>query len=356
MQQACLPSCRGRRTPAPRGLSAGRSASVLIVTLWTLFFLAALAVAVSGHVSAATRLAGALRADAAGRAAAQAGLEAAIMEALAETNVMGLAETSWNNDAARFSGSVDDAPAAGGGERALGAYRILYTYAGEEGTATNTGVTSEAARINLNELGNRSNRAMLKALLERAGGLDGRAADALVVSIRDWCDADDEERDAQLTGGSESGYYAALSAPYACHNGRLESMEELLLVNGVDPALCDAIAPYVTVYGTGEKIHVNLADPVVLECAARGAGVDAAEVEGLVSDVVRARPRPTLAAFSEVLGNTAPWQRMRRLLTTEADTVSGTACGRPAGAGRDTVRIAFAFDAGAGKMVYWNER
>src|SRR5690606_37078893 len=49
----------------------------------------------------------------------------------------------------------------------------------------------------------------------------------------DWLDADDEPRPL----GAEIDYYSGLSPAYACKNGPLETVEELLLVRGVTPRL-----------------------------------------------------------------------------------------------------------------------
>ena len=54
-------------------------------------------------------------------------------------------------------------------------------------------------------------------------------ADAIV----DWLDMDSSPR----PYGAEDDYYTALSPPYHCKNGPLDSLEELLLVRGVTPEL-----------------------------------------------------------------------------------------------------------------------
>src|SRR5262249_41429140 len=52
-------------------------------------------------------------------------------------------------------------------------------------------------------------------------------------SILDWMDADSDPR----PGGAEDEYYMALTPPYHCKNGPLDSLEELLFVKGVTPQL-----------------------------------------------------------------------------------------------------------------------
>ena len=52
-------------------------------------------------------------------------------------------------------------------------------------------------------------------------------------AILDWIDADDDA----APGGAENEYYIGLSPAYRCKNGPLDSLEELLLVQGVTPEL-----------------------------------------------------------------------------------------------------------------------
>jgi general secretion pathway protein K len=52
-------------------------------------------------------------------------------------------------------------------------------------------------------------------------------------AILDWLDPDDEPR----PEGAESDYYAGLETPYACKNGLMDSIEELLLIRGITPEL-----------------------------------------------------------------------------------------------------------------------
>ena len=60
-------------------------------------------------------------------------------------------------------------------------------------------------------------------------GMTEDVADAIL----DWIDTDDEP----LEYGAEIDYYSSLSPPYAPRNGPLQSVEELLLVRGVTPAM-----------------------------------------------------------------------------------------------------------------------
>jgi hypothetical protein len=95
------------------------------------------------------------------------------------------------------------------------------------------GLEDESAKINLNALvqldeqhpGENVGRQILMGL----PGMTENIAD----SILDWIDMDDEPREY----GAESDYYNGLNPPYSPKNGPLESVEELLLVEGMTPGL-----------------------------------------------------------------------------------------------------------------------
>ncbi len=97
-------------------------------------------------------------------------------------------------------------------------------------------------------------------------GLAPREVDDIVAAIKDWLDADDDD----TRSPAEDGYYLFLERPYACKDGPLDSVEELLLVKGMTPELFygtedqPGVAAYVSVFGDG-KININTADPMVLE-------------------------------------------------------------------------------------------
>jgi type II secretory pathway component PulK len=93
------------------------------------------------------------------------------------------------------------------------------------------GLEDESTKLNLNtllladEYAENGARQILMAL----PGMTEEIADAIL----DWIDPDNEPREY----GAEADYYAMLDPPYLPKNGPLESIEELLLVRGVTPAL-----------------------------------------------------------------------------------------------------------------------
>lgn len=68
-----------------------------------------------------------------------------------------------------------------------------------------------------------------KEILMNLPGMEEEIADAIL----DWLDEDDETRDY----GYEADYYESLEIPYSPRNGMVETLEELLLVEGVTPLL-----------------------------------------------------------------------------------------------------------------------
>lgn len=92
------------------------------------------------------------------------------------------------------------------------------------------GLMNESARLNLNaivnyEVDEDTQRMMLL-------GIPGMTED-LADKILDWIDADDTPR----TFGAESDIYQGMTPPYDAKNGSLDSIDELLLVEGVTPEL-----------------------------------------------------------------------------------------------------------------------
>jgi general secretion pathway protein K len=89
-------------------------------------------------------------------------------------------------------------------------------------------VTGEAGKVNINTVSDGTLRKIIGQL-----GLEGEARDIVTDSILDWRDPDDLYR----INGAENDYYQSLKEPYACKNGNLDAIEELLLVRGVTPDL-----------------------------------------------------------------------------------------------------------------------
>ncbi len=116
------------------------------------------------------------------------------------------------------------------------------------------GLEDEERKLNLNK----SSVELLRNFL-RACGVKTNEAVEIADAILDWRDEDDRERD----NGAEGTFYRGLEQAYDCKDGPFESVEELLLVKGITPALWVRLAPYLTVYGSG-RVNVNTASRPVL--------------------------------------------------------------------------------------------
>ena len=115
------------------------------------------------------------------------------------------------------------------------------------------GVVDEAGKINLNallQLDSTGNAGSTMLML-----LPNMTQD-VANAILDWMDPDDTPR----ASGAESDYYSSLNPPYQCKNGPLDSLEELLLVQGVTPQLLfgndrnrnGTLDPGEDIYGQGQ--------------------------------------------------------------------------------------------------------
>jgi type II secretory pathway component PulK len=93
------------------------------------------------------------------------------------------------------------------------------------------GLEDESTRLNLNTLlmAEKQQPGAATQLLMSLPGMTEDVSDAIL----DWLDTDEEQRPL----GAEADYYSGVSPPYACKNGPLETVEELLLVRGVTPRL-----------------------------------------------------------------------------------------------------------------------
>jgi general secretion pathway protein K len=139
-------------------------------------------------------------------------------------------------------------------------------------------ITDEQARINVNTATHDQLDKLLQCL-----GVDKINRDEIVDSILDWIDTNDEHR---LNGAESDNYYLKLAVPYRARNSQIESVNELLQIKGVTPALFEGgagrpgLRDLLTARGTG-RLNANTAGPVVF-CAM---GVSDAQV----SEIAQAR-------------------------------------------------------------------
>ena len=330
------------------------SASVLILALWTVFFLAALTIAVSAIVSANLTLAGRLKDGVTARYLAKAGIERAIMEIVSDTNSWDGLTESWSNNGKLFK----DYPVKEGVFSII--YRVSLSRSG--GDTLCYGVIDEERKININK----ADKELLEMSLEVLGGLTQMEASDIAASIMDWRDEDDEI----LTGGAENRYYAGLKSAYTCHNGSFGSIYELLLVKGVKGELFSKIARHITVYGTG-KVNINTADAVVLRVLAGWRDMESRNiVESLIDKIVKFREAGNTFVqpkASAIVGQLNEFVRLEsseqtillgmiKNITISSTCFSGFAEAKLAGANTPGKFMEFVFDRNRQEILYWHER
>lgn len=160
----------------------------------------------------------------------------------------------------------------------------------EEGTL-NISIQDELGKIQVNALVrfpdgrqfNEVQREMWEHFLNLAIASDARTDDttpaAIINSVKDWLDDNDDDAITGLSG-AESDYYEYLDPPYACRNGPIDHLGELVLIKGITEDLFEGagglpgIENYMTVYGMAPypedkftfkgAININTADMPVI--------------------------------------------------------------------------------------------
>ncbi len=120
----------------------------------------------------------------------------------------------------------------------IGRFSIIASNLDDDGfpVSFRAGLTDESSRLNLNILTHADS--IMPDSGDGSGGGGRRLLMALPLmtediadAILDWLDEDSEPRDYGIED------YSGQSPPYACKNGPMDSIEELLLVRGVSPQL-----------------------------------------------------------------------------------------------------------------------
>jgi type II secretory pathway component PulK len=123
------------------------------------------------------------------------------------------------------------------------------------GSAFRAGVTDESGKININAMMKIDPSGQtLQDMLTKLPNMTPEIAASIVY----WVDSSATPRE----GAADSGYYQGLNPPYACKNGPLDSLDELLLVQGVTREL---------LYGS-DLNHNNLPD--ANETSTSGSAID----------------------------------------------------------------------------------
>jgi len=207
--------------------------SVLILALWSLFFLSALALAIAAYVHPQLRLAGRFK-------------DKVTVCYLAESGVKKAMAQIVNTVMPGYDTLKEFLPSGKYDFREMGVAEGEFNYA----------VVDEERKININK----SSYDILERFFETAAGLTPQQAGDISACIMDWREAGEKAR----KNGAKSSYYQSLDPPYPCKNKDFELLDEVLLVKGVTPDIFNEIKDRITVYGTG-AVNINTADKLVLK-------------------------------------------------------------------------------------------
>lgn len=170
-----------------------------------------------------------------------------------------------------------------------------------------TSISDEYGKINLNAIIQpdpgggppRRNEMIIIALHNFFALRSNNAEDSDPVdSLIDWLDYDD--MDQEEPEGAENSYYMSLDNPYACKNGPMDSIEELLLIKGITPAVYFGdpeqeqlpLSEYLTVNGDPNgRVNVNTA-PVEVLASVIGVQTGSADVQQAQTIYDQARTQP----------------------------------------------------------------
>jgi type II secretory pathway component PulK len=330
----------------------GERGSILIVALWSLFFLSVLAVAVNAYVASNLNTAAKIKNRAQLFCLAEASLRLAMAHiANGAASSCDTLKDPWNSSEELFK------DIACGEIGSFSIKHIVYDAPGKEEYIY--GLIDEERKININKV----SLPALKRYFEITAGLTSREASDIAGAIVDWRDSDEDPSE----GGAENGYYGSLDTPYRCKNADFQALEELLMVKGVTTGLYNKIKDSLTVYGDG-RVNINTAPAAILQSI----GIDAPVSEKIArfrmgNDGIEAtnddRIFKTAASIAEDLLSVGVLsseeiERIRNIAATGAlsarsDNFMGKSEAR-LNNGRDSMKVTFVFDR-KGAIKYWRE-
>ncbi len=180
---------------------------------------------------------------------------------------------------------------AGQSKNSEGSWAINVPYFPVGDGSVSVTVIDERSKINLNALVNPSSnqvdQQVLRELRElfRFLEIDSGKSERFISSLINWTDAPLEgaEND-QDSAGANGDFYSSLETPYKIKDGPLDTLQETLMIDGMDDELYNQIKDYVTVYPGDKRINFSTAPKVVIMAAVKGSAVPAIEGQGASSE------------------------------------------------------------------------
>jgi len=191
---------------------------------------------------------------------AEAGLEQAIRELVADFAYVGLGDDKEGND--------DTAcPLVFYSRERLAIKRLPHRNVPLGGGEFTYCISDEEGRLNLNTTPPDRIGRLLEAL-----GVERQDRDTITDSLQDWRDPNEEHR---LNGAESEDTYLKLVVPYRSKNGNLDALSELIQIKGVTAKLMEGLegkpglATLATVKGRGQ-VNINTARHEVLRALTIG--------------------------------------------------------------------------------------
>ncbi|MFH1578369.1 MAG: hypothetical protein ABIC18_04800 [Candidatus Omnitrophota bacterium] len=225
-------------------------ASILVITLWSLFLLGMFAIHLGYNARQKIEFVKILNSRDNLYFIAEAGVKRAIVELnKKEPSEYDVLNEAWGNNPGIFQ-------EVGVG---YGTFDVCYSYLDYHSGRYQTryGLIDEERKVNLNK----AELDVIQRLIMIVVGLGKTEAQGLAAAIIDWRDKDSGLLVPE--GSAEDRYYRNLPNPYEAKDADFEVFDELLLVRGVSQELLEKIENYVTIYGDG-RININTAGVEVL--------------------------------------------------------------------------------------------
>ena len=243
----------------------------------------------------------------------------------------------------------------------LGYDRAGVGYLMPDGASLRWGVVDEESKINLNK----TDVQTLTNLLINVLSVNDEDAQKLANALLDWR----LYAESEITGFFSDDYYSNLEHPYPKKSSDYETLDEMLLVKGMNKQMYEKLIHFVTIYGDG-AVNINTAPKEVLEAVGLPdsivdkiltvrRGKDG--IEGTGDDVVFLKTFEITADINTVIPLTINEARaidvvnMRGLLTTNSFYFTIEATGKLASRST-TGSVRAVYSSREDKIIYWKER
>lgn len=223
----------------------------------------------------------------------------------------------------------------------------------DEAGSLEISISEESGKINVNSLvqPNGEYEPFTQSALQRLGK---RLAvpENIWSATADWIDSDDLPR----SGGMETPYYRTLKPAYSASNGKLKTLMELTLVNGITPEIFSKLQPFLTIYADQSgspvpTVNINTASKEVL--AALDGRIDDRMAERIMEER-RLQAFKSTAELSRVPGMDTIAIGLVGKISVKGNLFKITSVAKVRDSGR-TVEAIVRLSGGAAEFLSWQE-